>query len=191
MLYKFAADSAPIRSPRRIKYVQFKLETGDEEGAKHILQRHHAKSPGLFAGMARDGGDRRQGEKYDEANQLINKVLARDPQNFDALLFSARLGMIQSDPSKAVAQLEKLAKGYTNSPTVRYQLGVAYNATGDTTKAMASLREALALNPNYFDAQLADRPDKTCPRRRERRHRQPEGIVSASRDHHTDPIGAC
>ncbi len=153
--FKSSVDSAPPRSLRRLKYEQFKLQSGDVAGAKHILEEALKSAPDYLTAMTTLAGIEAGEKKYDEANDLLTKVLSRDSDNYDALMISGRLGLMTGDSDKAVAQFEKMSAAYPKSPQVLYQLGLAYNAAGDTTKAFATLNQAIIQNTNFVQAVLA------------------------------------
>jgi len=153
--FKFAAETAPLRSHRRLVYAQFKIQSGDVAGGRTILEELWKKVPDyLPAGIALAGtyGDEK---KFDAAREVLAKVMARDQNNFEALLLGARMGMIQGDYATAVTEYEKMVKTFSKSPQLFYQLGLAYNGENDTPKAMAALNQAITLSPGYAEAIIA------------------------------------
>ncbi|HEX3797835.1 MAG TPA: tetratricopeptide repeat protein [Verrucomicrobiae bacterium] len=153
--FKASIETAPPRSVRRLKYAQFKIQNGDIPGARLILEESIKKAPDYMPAMTTLAGVDVAEKKFDSANEWLGKVLARDPDNYEALLMSGRLGLMVNEPDKAVAQFEKMARAYPKTPQVMYQLGLAYNAAGDTTKAFATLNQIVNQNTNFYQAILA------------------------------------
>jgi Tfp pilus assembly protein PilF len=103
--------------------------------------------------------------KYDETATDLNKVLARDPQNADALMFDARLKLVKGETDKAKAQLERLADNFPKSPQINFELGLAYLADNETERAIGSFDKALLADPHFVNATLA-LAEKATPVRR-------------------------
>jgi tetratricopeptide (TPR) repeat protein len=154
VLFKAAADASPIRSPRRMQYARFKMMTGDTAGARAVLGEiiqgapDYVPAPLVLAEIAAAEG------KPEECQQLLDKVLASDADNYDALLFQGQLDLSRNDGARAVTDMERMARLYPQLPTVQCQLGAAYLEINDTVKASASLGRALELNPNLAQATL-------------------------------------
>lgn len=152
--FKLAADLSPMRSARRLKYAEFKLGTRAVDAAKQILQDLTQKAPdylpawNLLAQV--DLAERR----LDECDNCLQRVMARDPVNYDALLLVGNLLLVKGDTAKAVAQFEHMASLYDRSPQVLFQLARAYLFNGDTGKAVSKLNSAIATDPNFADAIL-------------------------------------
>jgi len=152
--FKTAAEFAPARSPRRLRYAQFKIQTGDLAAGKRILEEIVPKTPDYlpaWTGLAEIAlGEK----KYDECAALIDKMLARDPANYDALVLGGRLRLVKGETAKATTEFERIAKIYPQSPAVHYQLALAYLANDETGKAVSSLNQAVTLAPDFDEAVL-------------------------------------
>ena len=94
--------------------------------------------------------------KFDECKTVIDTILARENNDFDALLQSADLALAQRDPAKAVGILDRMDSlpMYRNLPVVKYQMALALLMNRETAKAIARLNDALALDRNYSPAVL-------------------------------------
>lgn len=152
--FRAAADASPARSPRRMEYVQFKMQTGDPEGARAELAEILTNAPDYVPASIALAQVAAGEKKYDESQALLEQALHLDEDNFDALLFQEQLDLMRGKQDQAVADMERMARAYPTTPMVQYRLGAAYLATGDTTKAITSLTRALELNPNYIEATL-------------------------------------
>jgi tetratricopeptide (TPR) repeat protein len=173
---KTAAELSPIRSSTRIKYAEFKLKIGAEEVAKEvsrdstqtnawatnakvleskeIVRDITGKAPDYIPAwlwqmnLAFEEGD------YRECKTNIDKILARDNLNLEAMLKLGQVAMAERDRPKAVSVLQHLNDVYQTAPEVKYYLAQAYLMNNEKQKALASLNEALALKPNYSPAVL-------------------------------------
>jgi tetratricopeptide (TPR) repeat protein len=152
--FKAAADAAPARSPRRMQYVRFMIQTGNLPGARAALDGMLKATPDYLPATMMLAEIAAAEKKYDECAQWLDKVLALDSDNFDALDFQAKLAMTRGKPDQAVAVLERMSRVYPLVAPVHYQLGTAYLAVNDLVKAADSFNRALELNPNFADATL-------------------------------------
>lgn len=152
--FKAAADASPVRSPRRMQYVRFKIQTGDLAGARTALAALIQAAPDYLPASMVLAEIAAAEKKYDECAALLDKALALDPDNFDALLFQGQLDLARGEPEKAVTHMERMTRVYPQVARVHYQLGTAYAAVNDLVKAAGSLTRALELNPNFIEATL-------------------------------------
>ena len=152
--FKAAADASPARSPRRMQYVRFKIQTHDSPGGRQALDEILKAAPDYIPASLVLAEIAATEKKYDECAGLLDKVLALDPDNFDALLFQGQLELARGGSDKAVTEMERMARIYPQVARVYYQLGAAYLTANDSTKAVSSLNRALELNPNFIEATL-------------------------------------
>jgi len=153
-LFKAASDASPVRSPRRMQYVRFKMQTGDRDGARAAITQILKDAPDYIPANMALAEVAASEKKYDEGMAAVELILAEDADNFDALLFQAQLEMARGKPDKAVTDLERMAHIYPNIARVHYQLGAAAFANDDLAKAANSLNHALDLDTNLVEASL-------------------------------------
>ncbi len=153
--FKTAADLSPARSPRRAQYARFKIQTGDLEGAKALLEEMVRKTPDYLPGWLGLADVAAAQTKYDESAAYLGKLLARDRQNYDALLLGGRLELAKGETLKAITDLERMTSIYPKSPQVHYQLALAYLANNETERAISGLNQALIADPHFADAIVA------------------------------------
>jgi tetratricopeptide (TPR) repeat protein len=151
---KAAADLAPDRSQEKLQYAQFKFQTGDPVAGQKILEGMVQKTPDYIPAWMALINVAASEKKYDDCAALLGKLLARDPDNFEALLLSTQVKLAQGKTAEATLDLERMAKNYPQAPPVHYQLAVAYLTGGNSDEAVASLKKAMDLNANYPDAIL-------------------------------------
>lgn len=152
--FKAAAELSPLRSPRWLVYARFKLQAGEPAAARKILDDVVKAAPDYIPALMGLGELALEGKKLDECRATLDKVLARDPDNFDGGMLNARLKYAQADMAGCVAVLERMSKIYLQSTAVHFQLGAAYVAAGDETKAVLSLNRALELDASFPQAIL-------------------------------------
>ncbi|MDB6126136.1 MAG: repeat-containing protein [Verrucomicrobia bacterium] len=152
--YKAAADLAPMRSPRRLQYAQFKVQTGDYAGARKMLEDMIRQTPDYLPGVIVLAQISAVEKKLDEAAALIAKVLARDPLQPEAMLLSGRIELARGNPTKAASDTLKMIHSYPRAAQAHQQLALAYLDLNDLDKAEASLTQAVNISPNYTDASV-------------------------------------
>jgi arylsulfatase A-like enzyme/Tfp pilus assembly protein PilF len=86
-------------------------------------------------------------QKSVEADTLINDVLAREPQNAEALGAKGRLLIAQGRARDAVMYLERATTA--GDPETFIELARGYLAAGDAAKARGAATEALRRNPDH------------------------------------------
>ncbi|HUC83852.1 MAG TPA: tetratricopeptide repeat protein [Candidatus Acidoferrales bacterium] len=150
--FKAAADGSPIRSPRRMQYVRFKLQTGDLAAADALLAEIIQAAPDYVPAPMLRAEIAAAQKKFDESQNLLDQVQKLDPDNFDGLYFQGQLDLARGNAVQAVADMERMARLYPAVAPVHYQLGTAYLEANDPNKAAASFERALELNPNFADA---------------------------------------
>ena len=152
--YKKAAELSPARSLRRLQYALFKIQTGEVDAGKRLLEEMTKNTPDYLPAWIRLAELAATGKKYDEAEALITKALVRDSTNLEILLIDGRLKLTKGEMDKAVVEFERVQGLYPRSALVCFELGRAYFAKGDITKAADNLNQAVTLAPNYPDAIL-------------------------------------
>jgi tetratricopeptide (TPR) repeat protein len=151
---EIAAKLEPLRSIRRLRYADFKVQTGGVEEGKGILSEITRGAPDYlpaWISLAQIALGQRQ---LTNCAALIKEALHRDPDNYDALLLSARLKLASGEGNEAVSECERLTTIYKNSPQAFYQLGLAYLYKDDVNRAFKSINQAVALDPAFDDAVL-------------------------------------
>lgn len=150
--FKSAADASPPRSPERLEFAQFELQTGNPDKAKVLFTQMTKDAPDFVPGWIGLAETALAEKKYDDCDAALKQALARDSDNFGARLFGARLDMARGDTTNAESDLKELAKKYPQAPGVHYQLALACLANSETDKALNELHVAVNLNNQFADA---------------------------------------
>jgi len=152
--FKAASELSPARSTKRMVYARFKLQSGQPDAARQILDEVVKQAPDYIPALMGLAEIDLAAKKFEASRENLTKVLARDPDNFDGLMLDSRLRFTQGDVPGTVATLEKMARTYPQAPRVHFQLATGYLASGDDTKATVSLNRALELDPGFTEAIL-------------------------------------
>jgi tetratricopeptide (TPR) repeat protein len=162
--FKKAADLSPLRSPIRLRYIDFKLRTGALDESKPLLQEITAKHPDYLPPRVLSMRIACAEHQDDDCAAKVQNILAQDPINYDAVFQDGLLSLAKGDNAKAIREFEYLSNTYTRNPLVRYQLALAYlasakdanpsNARSATEAAESRLNEAIGLDPHYEPAVL-------------------------------------
>ena len=152
--FKTAADLSPLRSPRRLQYAKFEMQTGKAAAAINILDDMVKKTPDYVPAWIVRAEIALTEKKFAESAASLNKALARDAESFDALLLSGKLDLACGETAKAITGLERLAKIYPQASRVYLQLAKAYLVNGEQTKGVNSLNKAVSLDANFAEAIL-------------------------------------
>ena len=151
---KTAFELSPPKSPKLLQYAQFKIKTGDSEAGKKILNQILKTIPNYIPAWMELANIAAAQTNYGDSVAFLSKVLARDPQNYDALTLDGELKLARGQVPEAITEFERLAKIYPQAPPVFYKLAIVYQANNDIKDAINSLNQAIDLNTNYTEAIL-------------------------------------
>ena len=172
--YKTGADLSPPRSSTRVLYAQFKLQTGATEEAKNALTEITRQAPDYVLAWRLLGQIALAEKKYDEALADLAHVFSVDNENPDAHLIQAQAWLAKGEFKKGAEELERLDQNFRNVPAIKLQLARAYVQNNNSVQAMATLQEALAVDPGQVDAIL-------LLAELQLRNGQPEPVITAMR----------
>lgn len=147
-----AAQLSKPRSAQRLAYADFKIKTGAPEQGKQLLTEMTKNTPDYISAWTALAELALVQQRFDDCTALINQVQVRDPGNYQIQLLSARLRLVKKDYDGAITEYERLAARFKNSPQIFYQLGLAYLAKDDLTRALRNINQAVNLDPNFDDA---------------------------------------
>lgn len=92
--------------------------------------------------------------KRDEAAALLERALAADPDHAEALEDYALLALDAGRPQLALTAAARWSQSQPASATAKNVLGIACRQSGRLAEAIARLTEAVALDPDFFDARV-------------------------------------
>ncbi|MGH7995456.1 MAG: tetratricopeptide repeat protein, partial [Opitutaceae bacterium] len=150
--YRRAAELAPLRSAARIRYIQFRMESGQPAGARKDLAALTRKAPDYIPGWVFAMRLAFSQRRYGECANAIRQILYRDGGNYDALTEQGALKLAQGDAAGAIAKLKDAEGLYPHSPEIMYLLARAYLSANDPARASDRLHAALLLAPHFPQA---------------------------------------
>ena len=162
--FKAAAELAPMRSPVRMRYVDFLLGTGAEAEAKAILEDLNRKLPDYLPPRVYMMRMTCNKERAEDCAARVQNILAQDSINYDALFQDGLLNLAKGDTTKAIREFEQLSSIYSKNAQARYQLALAYlqfaqsggpNAQKAIDSAETNLSTAVTLSPHFAPAVLS------------------------------------
>jgi tetratricopeptide (TPR) repeat protein len=93
--------------------------------------------------------------RFEDAKTRASALLAKDPNDLEAMLLRANAMAAMKDPEGALAEVEQAMKIAPADSRALVGLGAIRQGSGDAAQAEAAYRQAIALDPNSIDAQLA------------------------------------
>ena len=161
---KAAADLAPVNSPIRMRYADFKLQTGAIQDAKAMLEDINKQLPDYLPPRVSLLKIACAEQQKEDCAARVQNILAQDPSNFEAVYQDALISVQKGDISKAIRELEFLSNSFPRNALVRYQLASAYllsaknasevNARNAIESAENRLSDAIKLDPKLEPAVL-------------------------------------
>ncbi len=153
-LLQAAAESAPPRSFVKLKWPDHLKESGRIDESRLFLEKVVKQAPGYIPPLVRLGQIALEQRRFDDANTVVDRLLAVEPLGFEGRMLSGKLKLAQGQGTNAVEEFERLAGAYPRVPAAFYQLAVAQLVSGLPAKSVSSLNQAVALDPNYVEAVL-------------------------------------
>ncbi|MFO1499951.1 MAG: tetratricopeptide repeat protein [Verrucomicrobiota bacterium] len=152
--FKRAADLAPQDWATRLKYAEFKIRTGDFENAKQIagaiIQQSSNNIPALLC-LARLSLAQ---ARHDDAISFTDRILADRAPDPEAMQLHAQATLAKGDAAQATKEFERLRDEFPRAPQFQYNLSLAYLRGRRIPEAVATLKQALTLQPAFTEAIL-------------------------------------
>jgi len=95
-----------------------------------------------------------QKNEVQKALALAREAQTANPNNFQTLDVLGTAQIVAGEKENAAITYAKAAKLFPKSPVAHYKLATAQAATNNVAALRASLKNALALKPDYLDAQI-------------------------------------
>jgi len=94
-------------------------------------------------------------DRLDEARTLNDQVVKAAPDDVDAQIYRGQIEIRGGKPSSAINILQAVLKNEPANPVAHYQLGLAFDQTGNVSQAETEWREAVRLKPDLSEAHRA------------------------------------
>ncbi len=150
--FRIAADLSPARSPARIQYAEYLVDSGRLEAAGTFLVDMTKKAPDALPAWTLLARVSLLRKEYDKALALLENVFRRDGENLEGRLLQGETLLAKNETEKAIGTLEHLDKTYPGVIQIEYQLARAYTQSQDLSKAAAVLEPVVRANPAFADA---------------------------------------
>lgn len=153
-LFEEAAHGADPASPERLRWAQHQVQTGAPTKAKELLETAVKADPENTSVVTLLGELALAQSNFIECSNRVARVLRQDPTHYDALVLKARLLRAQRDTAGAVEVLLRAQALYPDNAQLAYESGVAYLANRNLAEAINRVQSALAIDPQYPEANL-------------------------------------
>lgn len=143
-------EAAPDNTDLTFRYASFLRQEGDHEAAEAIyntLARSNEEALVLRARNEIAALRLVQGQR-DEAQKIVNEILAKDSMNTEALLKRAGLKIDNADYDGAIADLRTALNNSPESVPAKMLMATAFERKGDIDFARAQLVQAVAESGN-------------------------------------------
>jgi tetratricopeptide (TPR) repeat protein len=115
---------------------------------KRVLKFDYTK-PDIYSGLA--DIYKREGDTA-AAVEIIKEGREIYPEDFNLLIAETNIYLSSDRQEMAMSNLEKALEIDKSNPTIFFAVGTIYDQLGDFEKAEDAYKNALALNPEYFEA---------------------------------------
>jgi tetratricopeptide (TPR) repeat protein len=150
--FRTAADLSPVRSSRRLRYIEFLSQVGRTPDAKKALAEIIREAPDYLPAWVFVMKAAFLEKRYDDCAAAVQRILERNPVNYDALLQRGILKRTQGDIAGSIVDLRHAESIYRRNLQLEYQLALTYVQKGDLAIARNLLNEALTFAPRYEPA---------------------------------------
>jgi tetratricopeptide (TPR) repeat protein len=129
-------------------------ELGDWNGAKQELMKGMDSDPANSANFLNLALVYRQTGQRLQAAALLDKLLAAQPANGQALFLATEIAVADNNKRRVFELLPRLASASPTDPAARDLIGRALAADGHYQEAKGEFERALALNPDFKPAKI-------------------------------------
>lgn len=141
-------------NPRVLYGLARSFEPSDSEKAEGYLQQALKINPNHIPGLLMIAEDHLSAERYEETEQLLNKVLEINPHQPSAWAIRAVLAHLASDAGREKECREKALMHWKDNPEVDYLIGKHLARKYRFAEAEAAQRRALNFDSEYLPAKM-------------------------------------
>jgi len=109
---------------------------------------------GPASALLRRAVELHRGNQFAQARDLYETILGAEPRQFDALHLSGVLALQMGKPTLALERIEAALAERAAEPAVLYNRAAVHEARADWAAALGDYEAALALKPDYLDAEM-------------------------------------
>lgn len=152
--HKKAADLSPIRSRVRLQHAGYLAQSGAVPDAIATLTEITRQAPDHQQAWRALAQIAMAEKRLEDALRLLEKALALDSADYEALVLRARVWQLQGDAKKAIAEFQRIGTAFPGVGLEKQPLGVALLQTADVPGAIAALEQAAGMFPDNIEAVL-------------------------------------
>jgi len=146
--YQAAAALGPVGSMARMKLADFYFAMQRADEGKRILADITTNAPDFVPAWRRLAEVALLERRYDDAVKALAQVFKKDRADFEGRLLRARIDLARGETVNAVQALQGLLRTEPGFAPARYQLALAYVASGNVQQAKSELKEIAADFPD-------------------------------------------
>lgn len=153
----FSAASAgtAVKPNIILAHAQFKLQTGNQQDAKAILERVAANYPDFVPGLLARARLFTIEGSTDDALELTKRAEQLDPMSPEIAILASQLDLRVGDAASAINRMKIVTQRYPNFAGGHYALSLALIADDQPLQASSSLLKTLSLQSDHIGAILA------------------------------------
>ncbi len=150
---KTVADVAPGQDAE-YALADYYMRLGRIDSARDVLKPLLADKDAFITASVRLAGVEVAAKKNEEAHRLLETVLAREPNNVEALVTRGKLMLLEGNTINALSSLKTAADANPRSVEARVALARTYAIRGSLKESMTTYNEALSLDGNNAEARV-------------------------------------
>ena len=150
--HKIAAELTPIRSRVRLQYAGYLAQTGAVPEAIAALNEITRQAPDCQQAWRALAQIALAQKRLDDALGFLEKAIALDAVDYEALVLRARIWHAQGDVKKTIPELQRIGGAFPGVGLEKHQLGIALLQTNDVAGATAALEQAAGMFPDNIEA---------------------------------------
>ncbi|HSA58529.1 MAG TPA: tetratricopeptide repeat protein [bacterium] len=147
--YRLAIETNPSDPEPWRHLAELYRQTGDETKAKDCDEKVRLLEPKSEDDLIKMGESLISQKRYDEAMQVFQRALKKNPNNAMAHFDIGILFGLQGKHGEAAGAYQSAARLKPDFLPAYFNLGVALKKLGDARGALIAFRQAVAINPNH------------------------------------------
>lgn len=152
--FKTAADLAPVRSAERLAHIQFLVQNGAAAEGTALLNELLRQAPDYLPALHALAQIAFAEKRFDDALGHLQKALAWEPTDHEALILRARIRQAKGELAGAIEELTKFGETFKGLYLEKYYLALAHLQNRNEAAAITALQQSLVLFPDQLDAAL-------------------------------------
>lgn len=152
--HKLAAELSPVRSRYHFQQVGYLAQTGATAAAIEALNAILKKAPDNQSAWRALAQIALAEKRHADALGLLDKALALDAADYEALILRARVWHAQGEVPKAIAEYQRIGGQFPGIGLELPSLGAAQLQNNDVAGATATLEQAVGVFPDNLEVAL-------------------------------------